>query len=1415
MIRRQSVQWILLPAGLTPDGQLAASVFVAPRLQPSETATLADFPDFADWPAALAGLELAVVRPDGATEAPLAMSVAASSARWAALFPATTTVRPFAFDDLADRPLVSYPVAEVLAHLRTRWADLAYRARDELPVTSRHASPIGGPPTEPGADQPYTLVEHFADLRAVGFRGLYEGVEDAADFSRRLRQTLDDAARQARELRAQHPTSVQPLIRPFGPGGPPAPPFGPGDPPAPTDALYALAGFHARPSTEEPKAFPATQEQIRAELAEKYDFHHHLSLVGDHPALLRGLGLVIDLQIRPDFVPATTDADPPVPLRLQVRRTSAFPARSGNPDADTWNVDVTPATWCRLTTIGGQGFFSAVERSARRDFAHGFLHLDPARYSATAVDPDGLALKALNLAATLQRQDDHEQRPVEEPDRDGVPTARTGGVALVHASHAESLHHDFYAARAANDALEADPDNPPDLAAEDLVRGYRLDVRTGGRWRSLHHRQVTYHPLRDPGQTLDVTDEGHVQLGLTAEADRPDAPADPDRPLYVHEALATWDGWSMAVPRPGHAIPQEPAGPEAAADLTSMQLEITTTPPAATLPRLRFGAGYQARVRTVDLAGNAHTPEVADSLLTTLEGTGDPRYLCAAPAVPLVYRRFEPVPPPELLPRWPFGPGEGLERLVIRSTPGVSAEAYAEASQAAAEEPLRYHASSQRHLAAAKAALQLVETHGLLDEAFNAVRGLDPDAAATAAQAGYAVASRENGSFRDTPGARFVPTGVRGDVEQGYVCLDQDAVYLPYLPDPLGAGAKVRLHLEPGQPEQVLDLRFPDGGAWYQPRPLRLQLAEGGYGAGYDPAQQLLTVTLPPGRTARLRLSSLLEGDPELFGIVGWCRQELRGDQAEAVVEAVKDGTHWMTSPWRDLVLVHAVQRPLSAPDLNLHTDEVPQFGRPVLARGRGETAAYVQGQIFFDLPSTAQVDLEASWADRVDDPDQTYPSQDAMVHPVRKQILSLPVPEPFGTPWQPELAPLVEPLDGKGVAFRTQGPEGETPEERRLQLRAKAAPGLTAPERRRLEAGAAQLEQLRAHEFGDTRYRRVTYQPTASTRFREYFGPAMPRADGSVTGEPRTVEVLSSAPPAKPAVLQVLPLLAYDQTRTGDVTLSRREGLGLRVWLARSWFSSGAGELLAVVCGRGGPLTADSELSREITVIAGDPAHGSALPLPLRAQSFRNADLVQKDVPLASGGLARDIAAFAPIWDRGRQAWYCDLQFGTGEAYFPFIRLGLARYQPFSLLGCELSPLVPTAFVQTMPDRTLTCTHGATEVTVAVTGPAPTSTMDLAGVSQPGGNEVVAVVEAQPGAYADPLLGWTTLGPETVLTAPAAAITTATYSGTVPVPDAPGQRRRLVVREYEHHPADDRTADPAPSFVMARRLVHADVVPL
>ena len=104
---------------------------------------------------------------------------------------------------------------------------------------------------------------------------------------------------------------------------------------------------------------------------------------------------------------------------------------------------------------------------------------------------------------------------------------------------------------------------------------------------------------------------------------------------------------------------------------------------------------------------------------------------------------------------------------------------------------------------------------------------------------------------------------------------------------------------------------------------------------------------------------------------------------------------------------------------------------------------------------------------------------------------------------------------------------------------------------------------------------------------------------------------------------------------------------------------------------------------------------------------------------------------------------------------------------------------------------------------------------MDTQGIAVAGSNLVAAVVEAQEPAIADPLLGWAAAGPETELAGVLNGDGTATWSGTVQLPDAQGRRLRLAVREYEIHPADDRSAQPSPALVATRRLVHADVIPL
>ncbi|MBI5294614.1 MAG: hypothetical protein HY869_03995 [Chloroflexi bacterium] len=1405
-MRNQIVQWIFLPGGLTEDGQLAASIFVTPRLRSDEGHTLADFPDFVDWPALVGSgqLQVTLQRGDGVTEAPMQVIGSGSRELWQALFPADTLVRPFIFEDYADRPLVSYPYGKVLEYLKGQWASLARASIDDLPFSSSNVSPVG--PLVGGQQlDGHTLSGFFDELMVANRTGIFKDARDAKAVSDNLAGVLRGVATQAAALRAEHATLPQDLIQPFNQGD-----STPGH-------FYQLATFHRRPEAD-PSEFPADHDAAIAELNEKLEFHHLLSTLGDHPELLRSLGLVFDLIIRPDFLPTLTDQDPPTLVKVSIQRSSNFPTRS-NPAQSPWNLDVTPFTQCRLVMGPAGASFSAAELPGSHDFAHGFVNLNPQRFLVAAVDVDGLALKALNMASTLETQEQQSQRPVEEEARAGTPAPRTGGVALAIADRAQDIHDDFYLARKANDALELDPTNPPVLVAEQLVRGYRLDIfdSNTNAWRSLHARQVTYTPLRDSGQAFSVEDEGFVQVSLTGDVDRPGAPADPDGALYVHEALVTWDGWSLAVPRPGTAIPQEPAPPAASAEFGPLQLDLAVKALPASLPRLRFGVDYRLRLRTVDLAGRSLPLSLANNLSFLLDRSGLPELRVTLPDGRFVYRRLEPVPPPELTPRFIYSPGEGLERLVVRSNAGVSSADYAAISQSAPDETLIYHPFCDRHVAPPKASLQLTEAHGLFDKAIDSVRGLSDQAAADAAAHFYEIARRENGSFRDHPDSRFIPTGNHQDQPQGYVTIDADGVTLPYLPDPVSRGVLIRLQFSPIEPEQRFEIAFDQQGDWYELLPFRLRLEEGEQASTqYDDAQHLFTVRLPKGRIARMRLNSLFLDDPDLFEIMAWCHEKLSPADAENVLQAIRESRHWMTTPWRTLNLVHAVQQPLFEPSLDLEDIVHGSFKRK-----NGATVAELAGRVRMDGASTASLDLTAEWEDMVDDP-ALGPLVDEhnLIRPVHTNAFKIVLPEPFATPWGDEIEKWLKAEDTDGgqewnsVIFSSR----ENPDGGRTDLlRLSAAPALTVQERNRLAAAAVQLEGFRSHEFGDTKYREVTYQIIAAARFREYFDPSLPVEQSLLKGNLVKVDMLSSANPPAPVVLDIVPIARWE--REGEAGsyqyVSTRRSAGLRVWLSRPWFTSGAGEMLGLVCGRGGPLAPSVDLYREMSIISQDPAHASVLPQPLRTQSFPGADLVAENVPLPLHNLVSDLVAFKPRYDPKRDAWYCDIAFETSESYFPFVRLGLVRYQPKSLQDCQVSAIVPAAFLQPLPDRSLTVVRQAPDkLSVKLRGPGPRGHRGVDGSLQTETNQAAAVVEVQETYTNDPALGWIPTGEETLLAAVFQGQSNVEWSGEVLLPAPDGRPLRLAVREFEVHPTDDRSG---PTLIQAssRRLVHFDVVPI
>ncbi len=877
--------------------------------------------------------------------------------------------------------------------------------------------------------------------------------------------------------------------------------------------------FYDRPGARDPLGPSATPDPPETP---EIDFHGAVATCGDYPNLLRRLGLALDLLVRFD------DAIPPQGrIRLKVKAPAPF---------DAWMTTDRARPWTHYL-IKDQRFL-AEPRDKEGDLVDGTLRLENTRaFLVNQIDVDGSAMKTVDFAGNLLRLNEHlaQQTRSMVDDLSSLPALRTGGFTVARDGRAKRIvahldtAADHEASHAAGSAIE--------LFAEDLNRGYRLDIEDAtkpGRWLSLHRRTGTYRvePSGGPPQTLPIgPDEGFVKGASTSSV-----PGN-DNDLYLHETLFGWDGWSLAAKRPGQAITNSGVDTIEPKNPTDIPLFTTFEATPGTLPRLRFGRTYQFRARLVDHAGNS----VRDDDLM-------PNHV----SEPHTFRRFDPVPSPVVMPRRPFSEGESLLRMVIRSTLGVLPPAYAALSRVVAlpghTDPLTaYLATNECHLAAPITAQQLAEWHGRFDVA------IGESASQANVDAQFNVAARESGSFLEPGPGVFVvnpdpaktptdladPNRQKGDpLQQGeYVCHDLDDLALPYLPDPLSLGAAFATLPGDAAPRLV---PWEGGPDWFDRRPFRLRIEDGVGAPLYDAGQRVLTVLLPQAEMVTVRLSSFLDAaDLGLMGVWMLERPAFRSVQQPSA----EQGQHWMLTPWQPLTLVHAVEKPLAPPVINVPASGVPQSG---VQRKLGETFAVLAGTIANHAKSTGRLDVEAHWTEPIDDLAQDEPSE----------------------------------LDGQ--AHVGDFLLGRTEDACRIGRDDVATAGANPP-----------VHRLR-HEFGDTKHRWVNYRAVATTSFREYFPREITDADDPslVTheGPESLLNVPASRRPEPPEVLYVIPTWTWEErtirgrvtpgpsrlrptsrrTRIGRryrPTLRRtRSGGGLRVYLDRPWYSSGADELLAVV---------------------------------------------------------------------------------------------------------------------------------------------------------------------------------------------------------------------------------------------------------
>jgi hypothetical protein len=1066
-----------------------------------------------------------------------------------------------------------------------------------------------------------------------------------------------------------------------------------------------------------------------APMPEPLDFHQVLALLMEYPAMQRRLGLAFDLTVPAPVITGNTT----------VRILMSGPENRS------------PVT---LATIG-PGVF---EPRAAGDVSGGMLNLAGTNFGVLGMDVDGGALKVRQLSDTVRRAWLAARR-ADTPDRYPLPALRSSGIAVVRTGRAVRQVSRFADNKAKDIVITGG--GTVNLDADTLLRGFRWHVYDvhSGRWYSLCQRTGAYELVK-PGKTLPVVnpddpakpwEEGVITGAATRRVDG----SGPD--FFMAEYLCRWTGESLVAPGPGKSLHRDPGAPPEVPQTeppAEFPFRASFAPQPGSLPPLRYGRRYRLRAAASYVGGAGRRFVEGDTSSDFSQATAEWTHL-----------RLEPIAPPDVLMRKAVTAGESVHHLVIRtdwqSAPGLTAP-------------------TERHILPPKIAQRDAEQHGM----FDGPTGVDP--------VRYnQICARESG--RLTGGVADPANHNRPYFDAEVLSFPVEGTataQLPWLADPFARGAA--LFGLPGMAGAVKRVDFGQPASWPNLLPFRLRLTEGGgapvpivdSGRGWE-------VRLGKADVAEVELSSYpLAGDLDQLQIWRWVADAnpafppatVAARRAEAL-----DGRAWLLTPRQKLVLVCATRRPLLE----------PAFQQFTINRGTGQTHATVSDTLVMSRKSTASVELRAQWADPVD--------------------------ELVGQTWQP--TKLVTKTADLGEVRVARSPGGDTlPISKRHDFAdtkthvvtytavAKSRFAEYFAERATVTLSGTNAVPLDARGLarnceevsgpgGNPRYGRgIDYDV-------DYPAGTIARRAGGGIADGAAVEVAflppishetnlsdqrvrSSARPAPPVPLYVVPTFGWDEQRPsqdpqlqGDV-VSHRYGNGLRIYLDRPWWSSGRDEQLAVVLLAGGQLTDD--LRPYITAWGMDPIYHStplATTLPAQGNFPRRSGNPGPVVLAERAGQQVMIAPHEVMPDLKRRLWFCDVEVTGATSYHPFIRLALARYQPWANPGLELSTVAMADFAQLTPDRAVGLGYvGSQDVRVTVIGHSYQATK----FSPTPYSRVVATLERRdpriPGE-----LGWVEVDDFPLAEGLPFTGGQTNWSGTVHLPVPRGtERLRFVIREYE-----------------------------
>lgn len=1257
----ETITCIALPNGLTPDGRGRLSLLLLPALHPAgDTSALDDF-DFQAWPSLLAETSWRVHA--GAITRDIVPERLPNSPSWPVLFPPGLLVRKPAPERLSP-VFTTYPA--------DRMADLVRRHRGQSLVH--------------GAGHALDALEDAANLDGGQLEDrLLADVLLRADAGA-MRQLIQGAEDQARARRAAGGEDFSATGRDRGDLA---------------SALSLFAAFHQQPAHSEQQTAAIAAADAAAPDT-RLDLHQRISLLLQYPAILRELGLLLDFVLPLDGIEDETD------LSVEMRP----------PEATALTAAIPPATRVDRASF----------RAVPRDGSPGFADLARfgadglPRYAITGFDVDAAGHELLQLL----------RAPGPRAEADAQLQVRSIGLGLLERGRAANL----YAAAERTAALlarRAQAPNTP-LAADDLVAGHRVDIleERNGRWSSLHARHGEY--LVDGQAPLDALDEGVLTPALSqperSAGDVAAAAHDQTQRSMLAEALLVWNGWSLSTPTPTVPMAGTPhSGP------APLPLQVIWSTPAGSLPRLRFGARYRVRLRTVDLAGGGISLAEADA---------------AMPASALL--------PPADAPAWPFLRAEPLGAPLLQNrTPGRAATAL--------DQPLVLLRDAGASSGNSEVALQvplasrvLSEWSGMFDAAFGP--GGDPAAL---------MALAETEALADPWVAALAIADCPGVPDQQLCRITAGGVSFEALPANLSRPVRALLLVD-----------VPAAPAWPQLAGFSIRLADGAAGPTWDATSRVLTVHLPAGHSQLVSISAvpLAERLPH-FAAFDWAREQVEHEMAAGSMDdtlaaaalaklerSAALGLLPDVSAPGTLTLVHALRLP-AAPVI---------AALPPPVRAEAELDVALAGRIEFDAASTGRIRLSAHWREPVG-----LPSAGEAAPQLHAEILEVPANAsaadlPAGVALtagvltltgrtdpvalRERIADALGPLHvalrklerlaldagmgnlhfdfnmNKAAAAMAMPPDahaftlvkteigivgtladnmldddgepddGQSPVPRPVQDAARKVVGIAANVAATCGTVIGLLGQphLRQH-FSDGRHRMVDYTASAQTRFIDFYPGDEAAARGTDSQSVR-VSIPASVRPLPPRVADAVPVFRWTREGSAPDERSSTRACGFRIYLEAPWFSSGEGELLAILLRLPGEAPAGDRLPF-ISRWARDPAFHGPIPSaePSRLHLRGEAPLLATLVVPGERGHHVDAAGLALQADAAGRL-FADIYFDPGVVYSPFIQLAAARWQPSSLPGLELSEPVILDPLPLLPPRTLTATTEAGGLTLRLRGP-------------------------------------------------------------------------------------------------------------